>query len=98
MENNSFCKGERVVLICDNPDGSPTLKAGIGGVIRGDYSGSYAVEYDVTGDELHSCGGICADGHGWFTPKECLAREVLDDTEMEAPVDGRDIISFLGIS
>lgn len=98
MESNSFCKGERVVLICDNPDGSPTLKAGMGGIIRGGSSGGYAVEYDVTGDELHSCGGLCKDGYGWFTPKGCLVREASVNAEYDEPFNESDIISFLGIS
>lgn len=99
-----FKDGDRVVLLEDNPDGNPSMKAGLSGTVvddmgaDGDRSDSWvSVCWDEEVSGGHDCGGLCDHRYGWNVDRswiELIAeREVVDDDIANLA----EICSFIGI-
>lgn len=65
-----FKEGDRVVFIGDD-----AKRKGQVAIVKGFSANWYAIEFTNPGLGVHSCGGLCKKGYGWYTEEQRLVSE-----------------------
>ena len=88
-------RGDRVVLLRDEPDGNSNLHIGDTGIFLSydsDVAGAWAQVDWMHYVDGHSCDGQCEGGNGWNVPATYI--ELLDETELPYPEES-DLSDFM---
>ena len=89
--------GNRVVVVCNHPEGNDTLTIGDTGTILVVRDGYYGVEWDNPVEDGHSLDGEAESGYGWWVRPGhiVLLDEEVEDYDM-TPASDKELAALLG--